>query len=288
MRLQALLLALTALASAEPADVTAVDPAVRERLVLSPFYQRQMLVEGFPIVSSDKVADDALREAAWIIRRVLDGRKDILEAMTKAKVHLTVMAATEFTTDVPEHSKLTPKAYWDRRARGLGATPENPCVSCAEENLIEFKDDPYSSENIMIHEFAHAIHETGMKAVDPTFDKRLKASYDAAVAAGLWKGKYAGSNRQEYWAEATQSWFDDNRENDNEHNHVNTRVELKEYDPKVAALCAEVYGDKPWRYLRPSKRAPEDRAHLKGVPEGHVREFHWPPQQADQKEQPKK
>jgi len=261
--------------AAEPAGVTAVTPEIRETFHLDPFYKRQILVDGFPIVSSEKVADDALREAAWIIRHVLDGRKDLLQAMAKNKVHLTVMAASEFTTDIPEHSKLTPKDYWDRRARGLGANLENPCVSCAEENLLEFKGDPYSTENIMIHEFSHAIHDTGLSSVDPTFDARLKKVYDEAIAAGLWKKTYAATNRHEYWAEASQSWFDDNRENDDLHNHVNTRAELKAYDPKVAALCAEVYGEKAWRYLRPSKREAQDRAHLTGLPAGHPNTFKW-------------
>lgn len=276
MKLTALLLlAVTAFAAADDSAVTEVTPVQRERLKLDPFYQKQILADGFPIVGSAKVSDDALREAAWIIRHELDGRQDILAAMTRAKVRLTVMAATEYTTDVPEHSKLTPAAHWDRRARGLGATPEIPCVSCAEENLMEFKGDPYSTENILIHEFAHAIHETGLRFTDPTFDTRLKEAYDAALAAGLWKKTYAATNRHEYWAEAVQSWFDDNRQDDALHNHVNTRAELKDYDPKVAALCAEVFGDKSWRYLRPSKRPAADRAHLKGLPEGHVAAFQW-------------
>jgi hypothetical protein len=61
-----------------------------------------------------------------------------------------------------------------------------------------------------------------MVNVDPTFDPRLKAAYDSAMKAGLWRGKYAGTNHHEYWAEGVQSWFDDNRENDHDHNHVNT------------------------------------------------------------------
>ena len=32
----------------------------------------------------------------------------------------------------------------------------------------------YSAENILIHEFAHAIHEMGLVHVDPTFDRRLR------------------------------------------------------------------------------------------------------------------
>jgi hypothetical protein len=60
--------------------------------------------------------------------------------------------------------------------------------------------------------------------VDATFDRRVKASYDAAMKAGLWKGKYASVNHHEYFAEGVQSWFDNNREDDHDHNHVNTRA----------------------------------------------------------------
>ena len=49
---------------------------------------------------------------------------------------------------------------------------------------------------------------------------------------GLWKGKYAATNFHEYWAEGVQSWFDTNRENDHDHNHVNTREELKDVRPR--------------------------------------------------------
>ena len=63
------------------------------------------------------------------------------------------------------------------------------------------------------------------------------------MAKGLWAKKYAATNRHEYWAEAVQSWFGTNREPDHDHNHVNTREELIEYDPAIAELCAEVFGD---------------------------------------------
>ena len=58
--------------------------------------------------------------------------------------------------------------------------------------------------------------------VDPTFDARLEATYRAAMEAGLWKGKYAGVNHHEYFAEGAQSWFDDNRQNDSRSCHRHT------------------------------------------------------------------
>ena len=68
------------------------------------------------------------------------------------------------------------------------------------------------------------------------------------MARGLWKGTYAATNPGEYWAESVQDWFDNNRSNDALHNHVHTRKQLLEYDPDVAKLCREVYGDIPRRY----------------------------------------
>jgi cyclophilin family peptidyl-prolyl cis-trans isomerase len=255
--------------------VSPVSSSLRERLQLDPFYVKSVEVKGFPIVSSVKTSDFALREAAWIVEHMIGRRADILSAMSSNKVRLAVMASTEFTTDVPEHRTLKPQVYWDRRARGLGASQQRPAVSCAEENLLDFPGDPYSTENILIHEFAHAIHEMGLSALDSTFDPRLRAAFQSATNRGLWKATYASENSHEYWAEGVQSWFDDNRENDSLHNHVNTRQELKAYDPALAALCEEVFGNGSWRYLRPSRRAPEDRVHLAGFDRAQAPRFVW-------------
>ena len=260
---------LCALAFAAP-EAGEVPEAVRRAYRLDPFYAKYVDA-GVPVVASAKVPDAALLEAAWLIGRMLEGRGDILEAMARRKVRCTVMAYTEMTTDVPEHRDLAPKAYWDRRARGLGATAARPCVSCAEENLLGYPGDPYAAENILIHEFAHAVHEMGL---DAKFDRRLRKAYAAAMEAGLWKGTYAATDHKEYWAEGVQSWFDTNRENDDEHNHVNTREELKEYDPTLAGLVAEVYGDRPWRYVRPRDRA--EPGHLAGHDPEKAPVFRWP------------
>ena len=73
---------------------------------------------------------------------------------------------------------------------------------------------------------------------------------------------YASRNRSEYWAEGFQTWYDTNRLHDHDHNHVNTRKQLKEYDVALTKLCVEVMGDKPWRFVSPRERAGKD--HLKG------------------------
>ena len=260
---------------AEVPSVGPVPGSVRARFGLSPFYQKWLDVSGLPVIGSDRVSDPALREAAWIVQQMLGSRPDLLSAMASNRTRLVVMASNEYTTDVPEHSRLRPRIFWDRRARGLGATPDAPAVSCGEENLLGYLGDPYSTENICIHEFAHAIHSMGLSAIDPTFDDRLATAFQSAIQRGLWKGTYAATNREEYWAEAVQCWFDDNRENDALHNHVNTRVELTEYDPGVAVLCREVFGEGPWRYRKPGLRDSAGREHLAGFDPAKAPRFRW-------------
>ena len=248
---------------------------IREQFQLDPFYQKHLDVGGLPVVGSAQVSDAAIREAAWIVNQMIGHRPDILKAMAANKTRLAVMAYNEYTTDVPEHKHLKSRVYWDRRARGLGATPRAPAVSCAEENLLCHPGDPYFNENICIHEFAHAIHQMGINDVDPGFDGRLRQAYENAIADGRWKDTYAAGNRMEYWAEAVQSWFDDNRESDALHNHVNTRAELKDYDPQLARLCEQVFGDRDWRYKKPLLRDAADRHHLDEVDFEKLPSFKW-------------
>lgn len=262
-------------ASITVSDRTPVPAPLRESLNLAPFYEQCVFAGDLPILASGKVSPVALREAGWIIAAMMQHRPEVLAAIANQKVRLAVMAPDEFTTDVPEHSQQEPKEYWDRRARGLGATMKTLTVSCGEENLMGLKGDPYAAENILVHEFGHVVHEFGMKAVDPTFDDRLNQVYQDAMKRGLWHGKYAATNRMEYWAEGVQSWFDTNRHDDFEHNHVHTRAQIKEYDPGLAALLELVFGDGEWRYARPAERRPPP-PHFAGYDAAHAPEFRWP------------
>ncbi len=261
-----------------PADTiqnpTAPPPTIQEKFELPRFYQQWIDVDGFPVVASEKVKPHAMQEAAWLIRQVIGHRPDILQALAENNVRFSVMAYDEMTTQIPEHSDLKPDFYWDRRARGLGATSARPSVSCGEENLLNYPGDPYGTENLLIHEFAHAIHQMGLSTVDPDFDKRLKALYEVAMEKGLWKGTYASTNKEEYWAEGTQSWFNTNRENDAQHNHVSKRGILKDYDPELATLLTEIYGDEDWRYTNAITRT--HLPHLDGFNPDNSPKFEWP------------
>ena len=220
-------------------------------LKLDPFYEKYVSANGLPVVGSRKVPDAALLAAAELLGHMLAPRPDVTKALVEGKVKLTVMSRDEVTTDVPEHGKLKPKEFWDRRARGLGGTPRIPTTSCAEENILGYDDDRYCGESIILHEFAHTIHEVGLAAVDKDFDTRLRKLFEQARDKGLWKDTYAATNRNEYWAEGVQSYFDCNAKADppnGVHNHVRTREQLKEHDVELFNLVDEVFRKTEWRW----------------------------------------
>lgn len=277
-----------------PCDVDFVEGILQQRwpsgqvleitpeMNLPPFYSKVIFSDGYPIVASAQVNDYALREAAFLVNKMLAQRPDVRTAMIQSGSRLCIMGHSEFTTDLPEFrwlAKSSPvpgvdgRDYWDARARGLGGSQTDPLCSCAEENLLGFPGDPYAAENILIHEFAHNMHLRGLVNVDPQFDGRLQAIYDKAMAEGLWKGKYASVNHHEYFAEGVQSWFNDNRENDHDHNHVNTREELIAYDPGLAGICREVFGTTELVYTKPETRL---EAHLQGYQPELAPRFVWP------------
>lgn len=247
-------------------------------------YTQRESAHGFPILATAKTNPYALKEVAYLLNLMLEHRPDVRQAMIDSGARMVIMAHDEFTTDLPEfarladepvkgHEGMSAKTYWDTRARGLGGSLTDPFCSCAEENVLGLPGDPYAKECIVIHEFAHCIHLRGMVNVDPTFDHRLKAAYDSAMKAGLWRGKYASVNHHEYWAEGVQSWFDDNRVNDHDHNHVHLRSQLIEYDPGLAALCREVFGETELHYTKPATRL---TGHMSGYDPTKAPAFAWP------------
>jgi xylan 1,4-beta-xylosidase len=231
--------------------VEPVPQSLRDKFELDPFYQQYVDAGGLPILSSAKVSQAGLLEAAHLIDQMLIHREDVRQELIKRRVRFVVMAPTEMTTDVPEQSHMDSE-YWDRRARGLGGR----ICSCGEENLLNLPGDRYRNENILIHEFSHTIHNFGLRRLDPTFNDRLKGLYDSAKAKGLWKGTYAMSNPEEYWAEAVQSYFDCNAPPRRRvHNEIDTREELKQYDPKLFELIDESFRSPQWRYVRYDNRS---------------------------------
>jgi len=174
-----------------------------------------------------------------------------------------VMAAAETTTDLPEQrhwkkpspddprltlcekktfariAAMSDREYWDGRARGLGGA----FTTVGAENLLAVPGTRYFGENVLVHEFAHAILAAIEKA-DPPLYARIGRAYAAARAAGRWKGDYAETSLQEYWAEGTQFWFNSNKLAVVNGVRILSDRDLARHDPALAAVLRAVYGER--------------------------------------------
>lgn len=213
------------------------------------FYQKYIETEGLYVTSSGKVSDEALLKACDIISLMLAKRPDVKAHMVKKGCHVMIIGKDEETCDLPEFAHICncedSIKYWNWRARGFGGAPEDEfSSSCGEENLLALPQDKYVGENILIHEFAHLIHTVGIVGVEPDFNERLEALRQNAIRKGLWEKTYAVSNKEEYFAECVQSFFNCNRYAEpanGVHNWVNRRTKLKTYDPDMYRLLQEYF-----------------------------------------------
>ena len=237
-----------------PAPVVEVLPPLGPppaALGFDPFYQKYLDASGIPIVTSAAVPDQALYKTRDLFYEVLANRPDLLEALAKSGMHVTMMAEGSVITQIPEYSNLNedfPDRDWNitTLGGGLGPTKDLPLMATAVVNVLCLEGDfVFPHEDVTIHEIGHAVLNMAFEVQmgDTEFRLRIRAAYENALATGLWKHTYAASDEDEYWAEGTVGWFDLNGPPSHSHNHVNTRAEIIEYDPALAALLDEVYGD---------------------------------------------
>lgn len=226
-----------------PAPSVTTPPA---ELNLDPFYAKYLNCDGITVISSKAVSDQAFYRLKFLLDKMLENRPDVREALAKNGNRFIIIGHNEQVTDIPDYAEMKPKAFWNERARGFGGRT----TSVGEENLLSLPEDRYEDESIFIHELAHSIHFV-LRRLEPDFQKTLDTLYHKAMAKGLYKNDYASTDAGEYWAEAVQSFFDANRANNWNHNHINTRKLLTEYDPDVVELVRTTFRITPandWRY----------------------------------------
>lgn len=218
-------------------------------LGLDPFYKKYLDAGGIPIVSSENVNDQALLNARTIVNDMIKNIPTVKAAMIANHIRVGVIGVTERPTQMPEYRDLYtafPGTDWDNRARAYGATLARPLTTDCEENLRCLTGDRYRGEEILTHEFSHAIHELGLRFTNANFDTELQAAYSHAQSAGLWANTYAITEVREYWAEGVQCWYNCNLEANpanGVHNFVNTRTELQSYDPQLYDLISRYFAN---------------------------------------------
>lgn len=215
-------------------------------LQLDSFYTKYLDCGGITVVSSGRVEDRAFYRLKALLDKMLENRPDVRKTLAEQGNRFIIISHEEQVTDIPDYADMKPKAFWNERARGFGGQT----TSVGEENLLSLPEDRYSDESIFIHELAHSIH-FALRKIESDFHGRLETLYKNAMAKGLYKYDYASTDEAEYWAEAVQCFFDCNRENNWNHNHINTREELTQYDPDIVELVRKTFRITPendWRY----------------------------------------
>jgi hypothetical protein len=243
--------------------VTMPPPEIIERFDLDTTYYRKYAdANGYPILASAEVQDEALAIVRDQVNYMLGHRPDIRESVIEYGGRIVIMAETEYTMSIPEQRDwIVPKfldprltegersnyfeegglgyrsaeAYWNNRARGMGGT----LTSCAEENVLGYWGTRYWGTNICVHEFSHAIMGAGIGNADPNWFQEIVDAYKAARSACGSDGQphlrsargYSGNTFNEYWATGVE-WYIGNGGRD--------RADLNAEDPVLYELISRL------------------------------------------------
>ena len=89
------------------------------------------------VSGSSRVSDNALRRACYTLRFLFAGHSRVRNSFYRLSGRVALIGRTEGTNWIPEHSNLP--AWWNDRARGLGATTHAPVSTGGEENVLCLK-----------------------------------------------------------------------------------------------------------------------------------------------------
>jgi hypothetical protein len=214
-------------------------------------------VLGLTIRAAADVDGDAVTAQAERVYQMLIFRPDLTAAIVEAGLEGRVIPDGVRITNVPgfeELYELYPGIDWNRRGRSYPGNVELPLFAGAEENLLCLEEPYYFGEDEFVRAFALTIRRFGLDVVDEPTSEAIEVAYARAIAAGLWKNTLAEINSDEYWVEGVQSYFDANledtaedREPNSSHNAVNSRDELRDYDPALWTIAQSVFGETEWR-----------------------------------------
>jgi hypothetical protein len=213
-------------------------------LGLDPFYTKYLDGNGTPIVSSDKVSDEALGRACRITGNFVSSRQDVRDALAAQHHHVAVLAQGEKATDIPEYVDLYqafPGTDWNA-FRAISATPERPVTSSDEANLLCLSDDIYFDTSALVSRLAYSVRLLALVEIDAQFRTQTRAAYDAAMSQNLWANTGATKNSEDYWAVGCTAWL-----GTNPRLPVNSPKTVSTYDPLLAAVLEKYLPTNDWR-----------------------------------------
>jgi alpha-glucosidase len=223
------------------------------------FFSKVLDYHGIPIKAHAAVSNEALYAACQRLSMLLSNQPMVLSNLVSAGAELHIIGRDQVTTDLPEwrHDKGKKLEEYhgltrDQRTRGMGGL----LTSCGEENLLKLEKDRYKGRDICLHEFSHCIRNYG---IPREMRAHFNDQYRKSLAAERWRGSYAGSNPDEFFAELTMWYFGTHGDLHMTGPKPENGTEgLKKYDPDAFALLDEFYSGR-MAISRVALRRPKDR-----------------------------
>jgi tetratricopeptide (TPR) repeat protein len=180
------------------------------------FYARHYDCDGIPVRSANVVNAAALPAACVHIRKMLEHIPNVRANLVARGAELHIMGEDQKVSDLPEFRNERGERVFARQGDAaksgvkididaLAGATGGVYANCPEINLLHMPGDGYGvHDEVCIHEFAHDIMNAG---ADPGTRSQILRAYQASMKKGLWKGAYAATNQNEWWAEISAWYF---------------------------------------------------------------------------------
>lgn len=208
---------------------------------LNAYYTKYLNCSGIPVIGNDDVPDEAFIVANETMEFMLQGLDNVRDKLIERGEYYILAPLGDDARDVPEFVNQS----WATNSGAYGSELRAAVSSSAGLLCMSYEDgNTDGHSNVFVHEFAHMLDISGLRLIESGFEAALTAAYNNAISQGLWNNTYAASNKQEYFAQCIQIYFEvgwpfvEDPNGDGNWNNVNTRSELAAHDPTIYNLIS--------------------------------------------------
>ncbi len=207
-------------------------------------YKRQ-IIEGFTVMVSPEAAEGEIKGGELKPLDALAGEFRMMKKVMPAK-QVELLQKVTVWIDWDEYQPLSNgregrslAIYQTGTAQSLLAEKKNPytakCVHMYSLKLLAEEHQPKRNSHrlVMLHEFAHAVHDQLLSFGHAG----IKTAYKQAMERKLYdKAQYVSTNEMEFFAEITCGYYDQL------YHYPKTRDDLKKHDPVTHQLMESIWG----------------------------------------------
>ncbi len=200
----------------------------------------QFSPDGVCIKAYVPVDPKSVERAQHIIDQMLKNSPEIKKKMIENNFIVEIIGRNQNTTDLPRYRYLKKEKTFDGRSYDEGTRGLGDAQGCnvGEENLLCLNPQNFWNENILVHECAHTIHYH----ITTDLSQKIEQAYLQAKKKKLYSESiYMMANSHEYWALATQAWFNAIHRRD-VNDGITTRTAIMKHDPEISKILQKVYG----------------------------------------------